>query len=72
MNEKRRPFSETLLQLATNKPFCIIFLFLGAAMGYISTLQTKLEQVRGGEGNIDPVILLCIIKSWFLLDFKNV
>ena len=43
---KRRPFLGTIMQLAKNKAFLIIFLFLGGAMGYISTLQTKLEQVR--------------------------
>jgi hypothetical protein len=42
---KRRPFMTTISKLSRNKAFWVIFLFLGGAMGYISTLQTKLEQV---------------------------
>ena len=42
---KKRNFVATIWKLTRNFPFLIIFLFLGGAMGYISTLQTKLEQV---------------------------
>ena len=43
---QKRPFLGTIMKLVKNKAFLVIFLFLGGAMGYISTLQTKLEQVN--------------------------
>jgi hypothetical protein len=46
VESKRRPFLGTIAKLCRNRAFWIIFMFLGGAMGYISTLQTKLEQVR--------------------------
>ena len=58
----RRPFLDTIYQLATNKPFFIIFLFLGGAMGYISTLQTKLEQV------VSTHHLISLRASYFLFN----
>ena len=69
---QRRPFLETLRLLATNLPFLIIFLFLGGAMGYISTLQTKLEQVlcsRGYSDSLAGLAAALIIISGFLASF---
>ena len=43
---KRHNFITTISKLLRNFPFLIVFLFLGGAMGYISALQTKLEQVK--------------------------
>jgi len=40
----KKPFLTTIRKLVNNKPYIIIFLFLGGAMGYISAIQTKLEQ----------------------------
>ena len=68
----RRPFITTILQLARNVPFLIIFLFLGGAMGYISTLQTKLEQIlcsRGYSDAIAGVSAALIIVSGFVASF---
>ncbi|XP_040578384.1 solute carrier family 49 member A3 [Lepeophtheirus salmonis] len=42
-------------KLMTNFPFIIIFLFLGAAMGYISTLSTKIEQLLCSKGYSDQL-----------------
>ena len=44
------------MKLVKNKAFLVIFLFLGGAMGYISTLQTKLEQVRDRH----PMLMMII------------
>lgn len=68
----RRPFITTILQLARNVPFLIIFMFLGGAMGYISTLQTKLEQIlcsRGYSDTIAGVSAALIIISGFVASF---
>ncbi len=54
VESKRRPFLGTIAKLCRNRAFWIIFMFLGGAMGYISTLQTKLEQVR---------LVTCIVSS---------
>ena len=62
----------TIQQLACNKPFLIIFLFLGGAMGYVSTLQTKLEQIlcsRGYSDVLAGVGAALIILSGFLASF---
>lgn len=68
----RRLFITTILQLARNVPFLIIFMFLGGAMGYISTLQTKLEQIlcsRGYSDTIAGVSAALIIISGFVASF---
>ena len=68
----RRPFITTIWQLARNVPFLIIFMFLGGAMGYISTLQTKLEQIlcsRGYSDTIAGVSAALIIISGFVASF---
>jgi len=69
---KRRPFLGTIMQLAKNKAFLIIFLFLGGAMGYISTLQTKLEQIlcsRGYSDSLAGIAAALIIISGFIASF---
>jgi hypothetical protein len=56
---KRRPFMGTISKLFRNGAFWIIFLFLGGAMGYISTLQTKLEQVLYSTVyTVDPICIM--------------
>ena len=68
----KQPFLATIQQLACNKPFLIIFLFLGGAMGYVSTLQTKLEQIlcsRGYSDVLAGVGAALIIFSGFLASF---
>ena len=68
----KQPFLTTIQQLACNKPFLIIFLFLGGAMGYVSTLQTKLEQIlcsRGYSDVLAGVGAALIIFSGFLASF---
>merc|ERR1712008_487399 len=37
----------------SNWPFIIIFLFVGGAMGYISTISTKIEQILCSSGYSD-------------------
>ena len=69
---KRRPFLGTIRQLITNVPFLIIFMFLGGAMGYISTLQTKLEQMlcsRGYSDTLAGVSAALIIIAGFVASF---
>lgn len=44
-------------QLLTNKPFMIMFFFIGGAMGYISCVSTKIEQIMCASGYSDQVIL---------------
>jgi len=69
---KRKPFLGTIVQLSTNIPFLIIFLFLGGAMGYISTLQTKLEQMlcsRGYSDTLAGVSAALIIIAGFVASF---
>ena len=69
---RRPPFLGTIRQLATNKPFIIIFFFLGGAMGYISTLQTKLEQMLCSRGYSDTLAGLSaalIIIAGFIASF---
>ena len=69
---RRPPFLGTIRQLATNKPFIIIFFFLGGAMGYISTLQTKLEQILCSRGYSDTLAGLSaafIIIAGFVVSF---
>ena len=69
---KRKPFLGTIMQLVTNVPFLIIFMFLGGAMGYISTLQTKLEQMlcsRGYSDTLAGVSAALIIISGFVASF---
>ena len=69
---RRPPFLATIRQLATNKPFIIIFFFLGGAMGYISTLQTKLEQMLCSRGYSDTLAGLSaalIIIAGFIASF---
>jgi len=74
MLTKRRPFLGTIWKLARNPPFIIVFLFLGGAMGYISTLQTKLEQMLCSRGYSDQLAGLCaaaIIVAGFLASFPT-
>lgn len=69
---KRRPFLGTIYKLGRNRAFWIIFLFLGGAMGYISTLQTKLEQIlcsRGYSDQLAGIAAALIIVSGFLASF---
>eukprot|EP00090_Calanus_glacialis_P012651 TRINITY_DN21256_c0_g1_i4.p1 TRINITY_DN21256_c0_g1~~TRINITY_DN21256_c0_g1_i4.p1 ORF type:complete len:512 (-),score=133.86 TRINITY_DN21256_c0_g1_i4:86-1621(-) len=69
---KRRPFLGTIMKLVKNKAFLVIFLFLGGAMGYISTLQTKLEQILCSKGYSDSLAGLAaafIIISGFVASF---
>ena len=61
LGTERRPFFGTIRKLARNKSFFIVFLFLGGAMGYISTLQTKLEQV--GTQIRDKRLLVLVAKK---------
>ena len=68
----RKPFITTILQLTKNAPFLIIFMFLGGAMGYISTLQTKLEQIlcsRGYSDTLAGVSAALIIIAGFIASF---
>ena len=46
-------------EFVTNKAFVIIFLFVGAAMGYISTISTKMEQIMCASGYSDQWAGLC-------------
>ncbi len=41
--------------LAKNKAFLILFLFVGGAMGYVSTISTKIEQIMCSSGYSDKV-----------------
>jgi len=69
---KRGPFLGTIMQLIRNKAFLIIFIFLGGAMGYISTLQTKLEQIlcsRGYSDSLAGLAAAVIIISGFIASF---
>ena len=71
-NNNRRPFLGTIRQLCTNVPFLIIFMFLGGAMGYISTLQTKLEQMlcsRGYSDTLAGISAALIIIAGFIASF---
>jgi len=58
--------------LFTNIPFIIIFLFLGAAMGYVNTITTKLEQILCSRGYTDQLAGTCgalILFTGFLASF---
>ena len=66
------PFLGTIRQLATNKPFIVMFLILGGAMGYMLTLQTKLEQILCSRGYSDTFAGLSaalIIIAGFIASF---
>lgn len=52
-----------------NRAFLVLCLFLGGAMGYISTLQTKLEQLlcsRGYSDSLAGAAAAAIILAGFL------
>ena len=42
----------SIKKLLTNKSFMIMFFFVGGAMGYISTISTKIEQVSTKAKNL--------------------
>eukprot|EP00096_Caligus_rogercresseyi_P007109 TRINITY_DN2459_c0_g1_i1.p1 TRINITY_DN2459_c0_g1~~TRINITY_DN2459_c0_g1_i1.p1 ORF type:complete len:493 (+),score=163.32 TRINITY_DN2459_c0_g1_i1:15-1493(+) len=51
----RLNYLTSVRRLITNFPFVIMFLFLGAAMGYISTISTKIEQLLCSRGYSDQL-----------------
>lgn len=61
-----REYWPNIKRLFTNWPFIVMFLFVGGAMGYVSTISTKIEQILCSRGYTDQLsglsgslILLC-------------
>ena len=46
---------KNIKQLFTNWPFIILFLFVGGAMGYVSAISTKIEQILCSRGYSDVI-----------------
>ena len=44
-----------IVKLLTNRAFIIMFLFVGGAMGYVSCISTKIEQIMCARGYSDQV-----------------
>ena len=42
-------------KLFTNWPFMILFMFVGGAMGYVSAISTKIEQMLCSRGYSDQI-----------------
>ena len=62
----KKDYMKSIKQLFTNRAFIIMFLFIGGAMGYVSTISTKIEQILCARGYTDQLsglsgalILLC-------------
>lgn len=65
-------YLHSIKQLATNKAFIIMFFFIGGAMGYVSTISTKIEQILCSSGYSDQlsgVAGALILFSGFLSSF---
>merc|ERR1711971_500877 len=54
-SSKRSDYWPTIKKFFSNWPFIIIFLFVGGAMGYISTISTKIEQILCSSGYSDQL-----------------
>ena len=50
-----RDYWYTFKKFFTNWPFIILFLFVGGAMGYVSTISTKIEQILCSRGYTDQM-----------------
>ena len=67
-----REYWPTILKLFQNWPFIVMFLFVGGAMGYISTISTKIEQILCSRGYSDQLAGLSgslILFTGFLASF---
>lgn len=56
MQQKRsrgKDYLPTIRDLLTNWPFMVMFLFVGGAMGYVSAISTKIEQILCSRGYTD-------------------
>ena len=54
-SSRRSEYWPTIKKFFSNWPFIIIFLFVGGAMGYISTISTKIEQILCSSGYSDQL-----------------
>ena len=50
-----REYWPNIKKLFSNWPFIIMFLFVGGAMGYVSTISTKIEQILCSRGYSDQI-----------------
>ena len=50
-----REYWKNIKKLFTNWPFIILFLFVGGAMGYVSAISTKIEQILCSRGYSDVI-----------------
>ncbi len=55
----QKSYLPSIRQLLFNKAFLIMFLFVGGAMGYISCISTKIEQIMCARGYSDQVRSKC-------------
>ena len=51
-------YLRNIRSLMTNVPFFLGFLFVGGAMGYVSTISTKIEQASECAADTDLTIFL--------------
>jgi FLVCR family MFS transporter 7 len=54
-NEAEKAYWPNMRALFSNKAFLVLFLFVGAAMGYVSTISTKIEQILCARGYSDQL-----------------
>ena len=52
-SSNHKDYLPTIKTLFTNRPFIIMFLFLGGGMGYVNTIWTKIEQILCSVGYSD-------------------
>ena len=50
-----REYWSTMRRFFSNWPFLVMFMFVGGAMGYISTISTKIEQILCSRGYSDQL-----------------
>ena len=64
-------YLRNIRSLVTNVPFFIAFLFVGGAMGYVSTISTKIEQGSHSNISVFPIFRGNFIFISDLLEFDS-